>query len=242
MRSCAAAAAVAAAQRGSAGCRVPGGPCQRKKSEPRPRAAWSRRPSMLTARGAGKMDDQGDWPWRSRATQHAVRIVVRAGGKAPEILRQIAIQSLQPPSSAARLYSPRGPNRERPSWRSRLPALRSGRYVSRLTSGTLAVIMAGGRGERLHELTEHRCKPATPFGGKFRIIDFVLSNCVNSGIRQIFVMTQYKGAVPDPARAARLGLPARRVRRIRRRRAGAAADRRRTGIAAPRIASTRTSI
>src|SRR5205807_9749255 len=69
----------------------------------------------------------------------------------------------------------------------------SGRYVSRLTGGTLAVIMAGGRGERLHALTEHRCKPATPFGGKFRIIDFPLSNCVNSGIRQIFIMTQYKG-------------------------------------------------
>jgi glucose-1-phosphate adenylyltransferase len=64
--------------------------------------------------------------------------------------------------------------------------------VSRLTSGTLAVVMAGGRGERLKGLTEHRCKPATPFGGKFRIIDFVLSNCINSGIRQISVLTQYK--------------------------------------------------
>jgi len=69
---------------------------------------------------------------------------------------------------------------------------RSGRFVSRLTRGTLAVIMAGGRGERLKHLTEHRCKPATPFGGKFRIIDFVLSNCVNSGIRQIAILTQYK--------------------------------------------------
>jgi glucose-1-phosphate adenylyltransferase len=68
----------------------------------------------------------------------------------------------------------------------------SGRYVSRLTSGTLAIVMAGGRGERLKGLTAHRCKPATPFGGKFRIIDFVLSNCVNSGIRQISVLTQYK--------------------------------------------------
>src|ERR1700733_3400676 len=68
----------------------------------------------------------------------------------------------------------------------------SGRYVSRLTGGTLAVIMAGGRGERLQALTEHRCKPATPFGGKFRIVDFVLSNCVNSGIRQIAILTQYK--------------------------------------------------
>src|SRR5262245_20894664 len=68
----------------------------------------------------------------------------------------------------------------------------SGRYVSRLTGGTLAVIMAGGRGERLKALTEHRCKPATPFGGKFRIVDFVLSNCVSSGIRQISILTQYK--------------------------------------------------
>ena len=68
----------------------------------------------------------------------------------------------------------------------------SGRYVSRLTGGALAVIMAGGRGERLKALTAHRAKPATPFGGKFRIIDFVLSNCVNSGIRQISILTQYK--------------------------------------------------
>ncbi len=52
--------------------------------------------------------------------------------------------------------------------------------------------MAGGRGERLRDLTEDRCKPATPFGGKFRIVDFVLSNCVNSSIRQISVLTQYK--------------------------------------------------
>ena len=76
---------------------------------------------------------------------------------------------------------------------SRQPArASSGRYVSRLTGGTLAIIMAGGRGERLGDLTAHRCKPATPFGGKFRIIDFVLSNCVNSGIRQISILTQYK--------------------------------------------------
>jgi glucose-1-phosphate adenylyltransferase len=66
------------------------------------------------------------------------------------------------------------------------------RYLSRLTRGTLAIIMAGGRGERLKQLTEDRCKPAAPFGGKFRIVDFVLSNCLNSGIRQISVLTQYK--------------------------------------------------
>jgi glucose-1-phosphate adenylyltransferase len=76
---------------------------------------------------------------------------------------------------------------------SRQPArASSGRYVSRLTGGALAIIMAGGRGERLRDLTANRCKPATPFGGKFRIIDFVLSNCVNSGIRQISILTQYK--------------------------------------------------
>jgi glucose-1-phosphate adenylyltransferase len=76
---------------------------------------------------------------------------------------------------------------------SRQPArASSGRYVSRLTGGTLAIIMAGGRGERLGDLTANRCKPATPFGGKFRIVDFVLSNCVNSGIRQISILTQYK--------------------------------------------------
>jgi glucose-1-phosphate adenylyltransferase len=66
------------------------------------------------------------------------------------------------------------------------------RYVSRLTQSTLAVIMAGGRGERLKHLTANRCKPSTQFGGKFRIIDFVLSNCVNSGIRRVSVLTQYK--------------------------------------------------
>lgn len=66
------------------------------------------------------------------------------------------------------------------------------RVVSQLTRRTMAVIMAGGRGQRLMHLTDHRAKPATPFGGKYRIIDFSLSNCVNSGIRQILVLTQYK--------------------------------------------------
>lgn len=56
----------------------------------------------------------------------------------------------------------------------------------------MAMIMAGGRGSRLQELTRWRAKPAVPFGGKFRIVDFVLSNCVNSGIRQIGLLTQYK--------------------------------------------------
>ncbi|MBK1734162.1 glucose-1-phosphate adenylyltransferase [Halorhodospira abdelmalekii] len=68
----------------------------------------------------------------------------------------------------------------------------SPRYVSRLTRNTLALILAGGRGTRLKQLTQWRAKPAVPFGGKFRIIDFPLSNCVNSGIRRIGVLTQYK--------------------------------------------------
>lgn len=66
------------------------------------------------------------------------------------------------------------------------------RFVSRLTRETLALVMAGGRGTRLRNLTQDRAKPAVPFGGKFRIIDFTLSNCINSGIRRIGVLTQYK--------------------------------------------------
>jgi glucose-1-phosphate adenylyltransferase len=66
------------------------------------------------------------------------------------------------------------------------------RFVSLITKNTYAMVLAGGRGSRLHQLTEWRAKPAVPFGGKFRIIDFVLSNCVNSGIRHIGVATQYK--------------------------------------------------
>jgi glucose-1-phosphate adenylyltransferase len=68
----------------------------------------------------------------------------------------------------------------------------SPRFVSRLTRNTLALILAGGRGSRLRDLTRWRAKPAVPFGGKFRIIDFPLSNCINSGIRRVGVLTQYK--------------------------------------------------
>jgi glucose-1-phosphate adenylyltransferase len=67
-----------------------------------------------------------------------------------------------------------------------------GRNVSHLTRASFALILAGGRGSRLMQLTDWRSKPAVPFGGKFRIIDFTLSNCVNSGIRRIGVATQYK--------------------------------------------------
>jgi glucose-1-phosphate adenylyltransferase len=66
------------------------------------------------------------------------------------------------------------------------------RYVSKLTRNTYAIILAGGKGSRLHELTNWRAKPALFFGGKFRIIDFALSNCINSGVRRVGVVTQYK--------------------------------------------------
>jgi glucose-1-phosphate adenylyltransferase len=62
----------------------------------------------------------------------------------------------------------------------------------RLPKRTVALVLAGGRGSRLLDLTDRRAKPAVYFGGKFRIIDFALSNCLNSGIRRIAVLTQYK--------------------------------------------------
>ena len=63
---------------------------------------------------------------------------------------------------------------------------------SELTRKTLVLVLAGGSGSRLKGLTKWRAKPAVPFGGKYRIIDFALSNCVNSGLRRISVLTQYK--------------------------------------------------
>jgi glucose-1-phosphate adenylyltransferase len=66
------------------------------------------------------------------------------------------------------------------------------RTQQRLASRAIALVLAGGRGSRLHSLTDRRAKPAVFFGGKFRIVDFVLSNCLNSGIRRIGILTQYK--------------------------------------------------
>lgn len=68
----------------------------------------------------------------------------------------------------------------------------SPRFVSNLTKNTLALILAGERGSSMGALTDWRAKSAVPFGGKFRIIDFCLSNCLNSGIRRIGILTQYK--------------------------------------------------
>ena len=61
----------------------------------------------------------------------------------------------------------------------------------------LAVCLAGGKGSRLEPLTRDRAKPAVPFGGAYRIVDFTLSNCLNSRIRKILVLTQYKAASLD---------------------------------------------
>ncbi len=64
--------------------------------------------------------------------------------------------------------------------------------MAQLARQTVAIVLAGGRGARLGPLTEWRAKPAVPFGGKFKIIDFALSNCLNSGIRRIGIATQYQ--------------------------------------------------
>ena len=86
----------------------------------------------------------------------------------------------QPPGDAAR----------RPSDGTSTP--RPGLQPHQLVRRTIALVLAGGRGSRLKQLTDRRAKPAVYFGGKFRIIDFALSNCLNSGIRRIGVVTQYK--------------------------------------------------
>ncbi|HEX4340020.1 MAG TPA: glucose-1-phosphate adenylyltransferase [Polyangiaceae bacterium] len=64
--------------------------------------------------------------------------------------------------------------------------------AGRFGSKSVALVLAGGRGARLAHLTDRRAKPAVHFGGKYRIIDFALSNCINSGVRRIYVLTQYK--------------------------------------------------
>jgi glucose-1-phosphate adenylyltransferase len=64
--------------------------------------------------------------------------------------------------------------------------------MSILRQRALGILLAGGVGERLYPLTRHRAKPAVPFGGNYRIIDVTLSNCINSGLRKLFIFTQYK--------------------------------------------------
>lgn len=63
--------------------------------------------------------------------------------------------------------------------------------------GTLVLLLAGGQGERLYPLTKKRAKPAVPFGGLYRIVDFTLSNCLNSGFKRIYVLTQHQSLSLD---------------------------------------------
>ncbi len=92
--------------------------------------------------------------------------------------------------------------------------------VRPLARDAMAYVLAGGRGSRLKELTDQRAKPAVYFGGKTRIIDFALSNALNSGIRRIGGGDAVQGAQPDPPPAARLELPAPRAQRELRHPAG----------------------
>ena len=97
------------------------------------------------------------------------------------------------------------------------------RFISQLTSSTYGLILAGGRGSRLGPLTDWRAKPAVPFGGKFRIIDFALSNCLNSGIRRIGIATQYKSHSLIRHLQRGWSLPRRALQRVHRAAARAAA-------------------
>ncbi|MBZ5499504.1 MAG: glucose-1-phosphate adenylyltransferase [Acidobacteriia bacterium] len=69
--------------------------------------------------------------------------------------------------------------------------------VAKVLKETLTIILAGGQGERLYPLTRDRAKPSVPFAGHYRIIDFTLSNCINSGLKRIYVLTQYKSQSLD---------------------------------------------
>jgi glucose-1-phosphate adenylyltransferase len=69
--------------------------------------------------------------------------------------------------------------------------------IAKVLRETLTLILAGGQGERLYPLTRDRAKPAVPFAGHYRIIDFTLSNCINSGLKRIYVLTQYKSQSLD---------------------------------------------
>ena len=69
--------------------------------------------------------------------------------------------------------------------------------MNELANKVLTLIMAGGKGSRLEPLTTERAKPAVPFGGIYRIIDFALSNCINSDLRRMLILTQYKSGSLD---------------------------------------------
>ena len=107
--------------------------------------------------------------------------------------------------------------------------------------GVVTVILAGGKGTRLEPLTRDRAKPAVPFGGLYRIIDFTLSNCINSGLRRILVLTQYKARSLDRHIRHGLELPQPRAGRVRSRCCRRSSGSTSTGTRAPPTPSTRTS-
>ena len=75
--------------------------------------------------------------------------------------------------------------------------MRSQHVDQKRVRDVVAVVLAGGKGARLEPLTRDRAKPAVPFGGSYRIIDFALSNCLNSGLRRVLLLTQYKAISLD---------------------------------------------
>src|SRR6202790_1440467 len=81
----------------------------------------------------------------------------------------------------------------------------------KVSKEVLTLILAGGKGTRLEPLTRARAKPAVPFGGLYRIIDFTLSNCINSGLRRVLVLTQYKARSLDRHIAAGWGFLSREL-------------------------------
>src|SRR5262249_13765039 len=83
-------------------------------------------------------------------------------------------------------HQPEAPARAHPSL-----ALRAGRVGSQDMQEVLGLILGGGRGERLYPLTKHRSEPAVPLAGKYRLIDIPISNCINSGIQRVYVLTQF---------------------------------------------------
>src|SRR6201999_1775621 len=81
------------------------------------------------------------------------------------------------------------------TWRKALaPSFKRTPTMKERRNRTLAVVMGGGRGTRLHPLTSERCKPAVPLAGKYRLVDIPISNCLNSEINRIFLLTQFNTA------------------------------------------------
>ena len=166
----------------------------------------------------------------SRTRHHRPRVAGRYGGGKPwfQTLQAIAQYSNAP--GTAQATHPDSSDAAEPT----------ARFVSQLTKNTYALMLAGGRGSRLMQLTDWRAKPAVPFGGKFRIIDFTLSNCVNSGIRRIGVATQYKAHSLIQHMQRGWSFLDGRFERIHRPAAGAAAAGRSTGTRAPPTRCSRT--